>query len=169
MTDLEKFHVMWVARAMAVPVKSLNRYYYDGMTGKFFYSRRVKADAEVVELLDSIGMYLMGDEYHDLLNRLLSIEHPSSEILEIPRLTVQQKIELQTIFLGSLKSPQHYYLYIENVKEQNDSNGFILDSLLKENDVMNSLFTTWNSFKELTIYKYINEYSEAVDYKMDLD
>jgi hypothetical protein len=88
MTDLERLNLFWLCHAMTAPVKSDELYYYDGRTKRFF---TVKGPG----LFDMVGLSIVGPEATELLARFADIDSETSEIVEIPRLNVQDKVAVQ--------------------------------------------------------------------------
>ncbi|SDE00590.1 hypothetical protein SAMN05216464_103309 [Mucilaginibacter pineti] len=127
MTDIKRFKLYWLCHAMTAPVKSEYLYYYDAQTRKFFASRSGI-------LLDMIDLPVI--EPAALLKRLADENSDASEIVEIPRLDVPDKVSVQLLFLSNFPGVIHEDALKLAVEKQPDKNGFVLDVVLGENVVL---------------------------------
>ncbi|MEZ2334662.1 hypothetical protein AB6735_03470 [Mucilaginibacter sp. RCC_168] len=155
MTDLERFNLYWLCQAMTVPVADNSRYCYDGLTRKFFVS---KSSA----LLDMLDLSLPTDEEADLRTRLESIDFEASDIVEIPRLNVQDKVAVQLLFLSKFPGIIHEEKLRLAAEQQPDSGGFVLDKLEKMAGSLAPMQAYWEDFKLQTIRYYLEKYTGII-------
>jgi len=153
MTDIEHFNLYWLCHAMTVPVKSEDAYYYDAQTKRFFFSRSGI-------LLDMVDLPVM--EAEELAERLKDIDSEASEIVEIPRLNVQDKVSVQLLFLSNFPGVIHEEQLRLTVEKQPDRNGFVLDVLLGENETLEPMMRYWDDFKLKTIQYYLEKHTSVI-------
>ena len=140
MTDIERFNLYWLCHAMTAPLSAKELYYYDALTKKFF----VQSSALLFDMLD---LPLTSEQVADLSERLAGIDSEASEIVEIPRLNVQDKVSVQLLFLSNFPGIIHEEKLRLIVEKQPDRNGFVLDVLLGENEALEPMVPYWEDFK----------------------
>jgi hypothetical protein len=153
MTDIERFNLYWLCHAMTAPVKSEDLYYYDAQTKKFFASRSAV-------ILDMIELPVI--EPAALLERLADIHSEASEIVEIPRLNIPDKVSVQLLFLSNFPGVIHEEALRLAVENQPDKNGFMLDVVLGENVVLAPMVPYWEDFKLKTIQYYLEKFTGVI-------
>jgi len=159
MTDLEQFNLFWLCHAMTAPSKCGEAYYYDAGTKRFFYSKLVVPDPGKVELFDMIDLALPANVAADLLVRLVAVDSAGSEIVEIPRLNVQDKVSVQLLFLSNFTGIVHEEELRLDVEQQPDVYGFVLDVLLVNNKPLAPVLPYWDNFKLKTIQYYLEKFT----------
>src|ERR1700759_1478935 len=97
MTDIERFNLFWLCHAMTAPSKTDEFYYYDGQTRRFF-------TLNAAFLFDMVDLPIKDA---DLVERLAAIDTPASDIVEIPRLNLQDIIAIQLLFLSEFPGVIH--------------------------------------------------------------
>jgi hypothetical protein len=153
MTDIERFNLYWLCHAMTVPAAAEEIYYYDGFTKKFFVERSGI-------LFDMVDLPIMEpDEFEE---RLMVIDSEASEIVEIPRLNVQDNVSVQLLFLSNFPNIIHEEGLRLMVEKQPDRKGFLLDVLLGENDALAPMVPYWDDFKLKTIQYYLEKYTGVI-------
>jgi len=135
MTESERYNLLWLVNAMTLPINyDQERYYYDGFRKEFFYiikSVDIQFGYGILNIFDCHYSKEIGS---DISVRLELINDESSEIVEIPRINVVEKIDIQLQFLSKLPGTFHHNELIRAVEQQRDVNKFVLDSALIEND-----------------------------------
>lgn len=152
MTDLERFNLFWLCHAMTAPVKSEELYYYDARTKKFFA-------AKPSGLFDMVDLPVIPPIATDLLERMADIDSEASEIVEIPRLNVKDKVAVQLLFLSKFPVVIHEEALRLAAEKQRDADGFVLDALLSKGDVLAPMLPYWDDFKLKTIQFYLEKFT----------
>lgn len=155
MTDIERFNLFWLCHAMTAPVDAGESYYYDGRTRKFF-------TVNVQGLFDMVEIPLVTDIAEGIQNRLADIDSVSSEIVEIPRLNVQDKTAVQLLFLSKFPGVIHEEELRLAAEKQQDKQGFVLDVVLNQNDALEPMAPYWDDFKLKTIQYYLEKFTGLV-------
>ena len=94
----------------------------------------------------------------DIAVRLEWVNDESSEIVEIPRLNVTDKVTMQLLFLSSFEGVMHLQELITAVENQKDDYRMVLDTVLIENDTTAPITAYWDEFKLNTILEYTNRF-----------
>jgi hypothetical protein len=152
MTDIERFNLFWLCRAMTAPVKSKESYYYDARTKRFFVSK-------LAGLFDMIDLSMTAPEAEALLKRIADIGSEASEIVEIPRLNLQDKVAVQLLFLSKFPGVIHEEALRLAAEKQQDTGGFVLDTVLGREDVLGPMAPYWEDFKLKTIQYYLEKFT----------
>jgi len=118
-------------------------------------------------LLDMIGLSIQSPLLTDLLTRIPAIESESSEIVEIPRLNVQDKIAVQLLFLSKFPGIAYGEELRVAAEKQEDRNGFVLNTALELATLM-SMASYWEDFKLKTIQYYLEKYTGIVGITMKM-
>ncbi|MDP9078847.1 MAG: hypothetical protein M3O71_15565 [Bacteroidota bacterium] len=168
MTDIEKFNLLWLCHAMTAPLISEEKYYYDALTQKFFYTRVFPTIPDKLQLFSSIDLYLLENERKDLIQRMKYIDSEASEIVELPRLNVQDKVSIQLIFLSKFQGITHEMQLRLDVEQQEDDYRFVLDFVLSKNDLLAPLLPYWEDFKLKTIQYYLEKFTGLVGIALKL-
>ena len=152
MTDIERFNLFWLCHAMTAPANAGESYYYDARKKRFFISKGAI-------LLDMVDLQLMETIAAELLERLAAIDTAASEIVDIPRLNVQDKVAIQLLFLSNFPGVIHEEALRIAAEKQRDTDGFVLDSLLGKNEVLAPMSPYWDDFKLKTIQFYLEKFT----------
>jgi len=155
MTDLERFNLFWLCHAMNAPVKSEEQYYYDARTKKFFASKPSG-------LFDMVDLPIMPPIATDLLERMADIDSEASEVVEIPRLNVKDKIAVQLLFLSKFPGVIHEEALRLASEKQRDTHGFVLDMLLDKDDTVAPMAPYWDDFKLKSIQFYLEKFTGLI-------
>lgn len=155
MTDIERFNLFWLCHAMTAPVKGEESYYFDSQTKKFI-------TAKPSGLFDMVDLPLIAPLADNIEKRMADIDSTVSEIVEIPRLNIQDKIAVQLLFLSKFPG----VIYEEKLRlaaeKQLDMQGFVLDLVLNENDTLEPMAPYWDDFKLKTIQYYLEKFTGLV-------
>lgn len=85
---------------MTAPAIAQETYYFDGRTKKFF-------TAKSSGLFDMVDLPLIAPLAEDIGKRMAKIDTEVCEIVEIPRLNVQDKVAVQLLFLSKFPGVIH--------------------------------------------------------------
>jgi hypothetical protein len=107
MTDIQKFNLLWLCHAMTVPNYCTERYFYDGETKKIFYTVQPFNPKQAIKVLDSIDMKILDTKREQLLERMKDIDLATSEVVEIPRLHITDKVNIQLLLLSKMVGVYH--------------------------------------------------------------
>jgi hypothetical protein len=146
LTESERFNLLWLANAMTLPIGYLvERYYYDSRD-KVFFSAITDSNLRLT-YVDRLNNELTIGYACDLSVRLEFIDDDSSEIVEISRFTVDEKISLQLEFLSKLPGTYWHNELLAAVEQQQDDYKFVLDTVLLENDNCAPMAPYWDDYK----------------------
>jgi hypothetical protein len=152
MTDLERFNLYWLCHAMTAPLDAKELYYFDGFSKKFFVEKSSS-------LFDMVDLPLNAEHSADFCNRLATIDSEASEIVEIPRLNLGDKVSIQLLFLSKFPG----IIYEEKLRlaaeQQKDAHGFVLDKLEAMNEALAPMAPYWEDFKLKTIQYYLERFT----------
>lgn len=158
MIDKEK--VLFVILAMTVPLHSAEHYFYDSITELFFYTKPLTEGK--LALYNFYGFPLSEREYADIAVRLELIDDDVCEIMEIPRINTQEKIDIQLNFLSHFEGVYYLQELITAVENQEDDYKMVLDTVLIKNDSTAPMSSYWDDFKLQTIITYASIFSSAI-------
>jgi hypothetical protein len=152
MTDIERFNLFWLCHAMTAAIKSKESYYYDAHTKRFFVSKQAG-------LFDMIDLSMTTQEAETPLKRMAAIDTEASEIVEIPRLNVQDKVAVQLLFLSKFPGVIHEEALRLVTEKQQDTGGFVLNAVLGREDALAPMAPYWEDFKLKTIQYYLEKFT----------
>lgn len=152
MTELERFNLFWLCHAMTAPGKCEELYYYDARTKRFFATKPSG-------LFDMVDLPMMAPINTELLERMANIDSEASEIVEIPRLNVHDKVAVQLLFLSKFPGVIHKEALRIAAEKQQDAYGFVLDVLLDKDDAVAPMGPYWDDFKLKTIQYYLEKFT----------
>jgi hypothetical protein len=155
MTDIERFNLFWLCHAMTAPVISEESYYFDGQTKKFFTEKSSG-------LFDMVDLPLFNPLAHNIGKRIAQIDTETSEIVEIPRLNVQDKVAVQLLFLSKFPGVIHEEKLRLAAEQQQDTGGFLLDAILDKTETLSPMSPYWEDFKLKTIQYYLEKFTGLV-------
>jgi hypothetical protein len=162
MRDIERFNLMWLCSAMTAPLDSNQLYYFDGL-GKIFFSSKpslnMKSD---IELFDMVDLIILPPLSADIRERLAEIDLENSEIVEIPRLNVQDKVSVQLLFLSKFPGVIHEESLRLAAEKQEDVSGFVLDEVLRRIETLAPMEPYWEDFKLKTIQYYLEKFTGVI-------
>jgi hypothetical protein len=154
-TNDQKLNLLWLAMAMTVPESTQERFFYDTITEQFFYSRPLRDYPHRLDLFDTIDLHLFDKDYDDIIVRLELLNDENSEIIEIPRLNIADKIAIQLSFLSNLNGAMHLQKLITAVENQKDDFKMVLDTVLIENKNTAHISPYWDDYKLSQVLSYI--------------
>jgi hypothetical protein len=161
-TESKEYNFLWLANAMTMPVGYLKeRFYYDSR-GKTFFSSILNEETNSMTYVDRLNKEVTIGYACDLSVRMEFINDDSSEIIEIPRFTVDEKISMQLEFLSKLPGTYWHNELIAVVEQQQDDHKFVLDTVLIENDKSAPMYTYWDDYKLQVTISCINKFLNLV-------
>jgi hypothetical protein len=98
----------------------------------------------------------------DITVRMNFVASGKSSIIEIPRLSVKDKKEIQFQFLSLLSDKLHHGECILAVSEQADEDGFVLDGMLNRRNVLTHIASHWEMLKLQLSFGYMSQLSQAL-------
>lgn len=155
MTDIERFNLYWLCHAMTVPVAATEIYYYDGLNKKYFLERSGN-------FFDMVDLPLIAQQAADYSKRLAAIDSETSEIVEIPRLNVQDKVSIQLLFLTKFPGVIHEEKLRLSAEQQRDVPGFVLDKIEAIDEALSPMVPYWEDFKLKTIQYYLERFTGII-------
>jgi|GEM_PF-2650115 len=155
MTDIERFNLYWLCHAMTVPVAATEIYYYDSFTKKFFVQK-------TGILFDMVDLPLIAEQAADFSKRLAAIDSEASEMVEIPRLNVLDKVSIQLLFLTKFPGVIHEEKLMLSAEQQRDVPGFVLDKLEAIDEALTPMAPYWEDFKLKTIQYYLERFTGII-------
>jgi len=162
MTDMERFNLHWLCNAVSAPVSAVELYYYDGRRKKFFLTKPSLKGQGKLELINMIDLPMQATESAVLSKRMDDIDSESSEIVELPRLNVQDKIAIQLLFLSKFPGVIHDEALRLATEKQEDVSGFVLDVVLARIDSLAPMLPYWDDFKLKTIQYYLEKFTGLI-------
>lgn len=163
MTSTEKICLSWLSHAMTDSPDSNISYYYDLKYRSFFYIKTPLYDTGGIEFYDVKGEKIYDEEkYIDLFIRLSGL---SDELIEITRLNVAQKRDIQWQFLSRFCGHRYHFKYFIEVIDQREQESFVLDKLMKHEN--NKLYQLWEKFKLEVIRIYANSFAGKKGFELN--
>ena len=162
MTDIEMFNVIWITHAMSVPSSSTERYYYDGDTHKLFYVYTPPSGIEQIIIYNSVGLSLSELEFKEIMAKLGTIDTTGSQIIEVPRFAIKDKVTIQLLFMARYSLDKYYNDFYPIISLQEDQHGFALDILLSSNEDYHLIAVLWEDFKGKRVLQYITKFANAL-------
>jgi hypothetical protein len=162
MTNIARFNLLWLCHAMTAPALTEELYYYDGQSKKFFSTKPSLADSGRLEVFDMVDLIIPAPLSGELLKRVTDMDAESSEIVEIPRLNVQDKAAVQLLFLSKFPGVIHEEALRLAAEKQDDVYGFVMDKVLAHMDSLSPMEPHWEDFKLKTIQYYLEKFTGLV-------
>lgn len=134
------------------------RYYYDALRRDFFYIIKSVDIPSGYGILNKFDHHYSKEIENDISVRLELINDESSEIVEVPRINVVEKVDIQLEFLSKLPDTFHHNELIRAVEQQKDDYKFVLDTALIENDNSAPMIQYWDDYKLEVVFSYINSF-----------
>jgi hypothetical protein len=147
---------------MTAPLSANDLYYYDGRTKKLFSTKLSPGDPGRLDLYDMIDLTIPAPLSEYLINRLADMDSENSEIVEIPRLNVQDKVAVQLLFLSKFPGVIHEEPLRLAVEKQDDVYGFVLDYVLGRMESLGPMEPYWEDFKLKTIQYYLEKFTGLI-------
>ncbi|WP_461451698.1 hypothetical protein [Mucilaginibacter sp.] len=157
-TVSEHFNQCWLLRAITAPCSYwLEQYYYDYKRKELFSVLHLPDYNPMLMILDKFSLRYPVDIEADVAVRLELIAYKRMKIIEIERMSIAEKIGVQMQFLSILSDKLHQLEYMQTVINQNETHGFVLDTLLKQYHSSKSLVPYWEHVKLQLAADYINK------------
>jgi hypothetical protein len=103
MSESEQYNLLWLLSALTLPVNyDQERYYCDGERKDVFYIIKSQDIPFGFGILNKFDHHYSKEIESDVAVRLELINDESSEIIEIPRINVTEKIDIQLNFLSRM-------------------------------------------------------------------
>jgi hypothetical protein len=160
MNDSQNANIAWVAMALTAPEYANERYYYDELTELFFYKRITGFNN--FSLYSFLDFPLSAAESADVSKRLQRIGDTDCGIVEIPRLSVLEKIEIQLDFLSQFYRVYQLNELIAAVEDQRDDYRMVLDNVLLQHANAATMTPLWNDFKLKVVFRFIKHFTSAI-------
>jgi hypothetical protein len=155
----ERLTLLWLAMAVTMPQHACERFYYDSRS-KLCFSNSTTVGG--LKLVDKANMPLPVEIGSDIAVRLEWVSDQSSEIIEIPRLNVADKVDIQLHFLSNFDGVMHIQELIKAVENQKDDYKMVLDTILIENSTTAPMAYYWDDFKLSHVVTYIEMFTKAI-------
>jgi hypothetical protein len=163
MTSPQQHHLLWLASAMTIPIYYVSeRHYYDSRFQVFFTKVSYGNCGARFDIKDVYGSIMYKELSCDISVRLELINDDGSEIVEIPKLNVKDKIAIRTDFLKHFEGVVYYDELLEAISRQQYNHRFALDTVLIENDNAAPMALYWDDYKLNVVMEYISRFANAV-------
>lgn len=157
----ERFNLFWLTRALSIACQyDLEHYYYDTIHRNLFSIVHLSSEYIVLDKYNSRCDELTTS---DIIVRLTVMDEGLNSIIEIPRLSVKDKKEIQFQFLSLLSDKVHHAECLLAVSEQADEDGFILDNLLQRRPTLVEIAAHWETLKLRLSFGYMNMLSKTLN------
>ncbi|WP_462265128.1 hypothetical protein [Mucilaginibacter sp.] len=163
MTPEQRYTLLWLTSAMTLPAYfTTERYFYDGMNQCFF--TRLQADNCGVRFVikNHYGKPFYLPIEADLQVRVELINDDMSEIIEIPRLNVQDKVAIQQAFLANFHGVYFEQELSKAIGKQSNDFSLVLDRVLNFHNDAIHLMPYWEEYKLDTVMQYLNVFTNAI-------
>ena len=157
-TETDNYSLLWLENAMTLPVGYPDQHYYlDVRTNNLFALVNMEEN-DCMVYVDRFYRELDVSAANELAERVAAADHKISQVFEIPRVTVDEKISLQLEFIAKLPQGSHISNLSEYVKQQPNDSSFVLDFVLSEDHKSALIAKYWEEYKLDTISRYINQF-----------
>jgi hypothetical protein len=156
----------WLNKAITLPLNYNQAVHYYDKKQKIFFEIS-KADHVVINSKSKQNFQTLysNEEVSFLVNELLLINSNSTNILKIPRLSIEERVAMQIEFIDNIDNLKFYNDLLINIHKQDETSSFVLDSMLKNDKKLNVFVDYWWEFKFQRLTYFINDFEE----KNDLD
>lgn len=156
----ERFNLFWITRALTIACQyDLERYYYDTIHHNLFSIIKLPSESVV---MDKYNLRYDTTTEADITVRMAVLASGGSSIIEIPRLSVKDKKEMQFQFLSLLSDKLHHGECVLAVSEQADEDGFVLDTMLNRRNTLADIASHWEMLKLQLSLGYMSGLSQAL-------
>jgi hypothetical protein len=144
----DRFNLFWITRAMTVSYHyDLEHYYYDLEQHNLFSVITLPMHPSKTLVLNKFSFMCDIQTAADIALRLKILANAGKTIIEIPRLSVKDKKEIQFQFLALLYDKLHHEECLLAVTEQPDEDGFVLADLLNRHNAPYDILEYWEELK----------------------
>ncbi len=155
-------NLYWLANAMTRPLSHFNeRYFYDVIRKDFFYVLGVSGNINGLKIFDAYDMPYPRDTESDIAVRLELSQDDNDNIIEIPRLDVFKKIDIQMRFLYTISESTFYNDLKALVEQQTDDFMFVMDKVLVQKVDIYPILNLWEDYKLKFIFNFVNLFAKA--------
>lgn len=169
MTARQQHNLLWLASAMTTPIYYVSeRHYYDGRFQVFFTKVSYGNCGTRFDIKDVYGSIMYKELSCDISVRLELVNDDNSEIVEIPRLNMQEKVAIQIDFLKHFEGVVYYNELLDAINRQQDSHKFVLDKVLIENDNAAPMAPYWDDYKLRVVTEYIVNFANLIGLQLSL-
>lgn len=166
MTPEQRYTLLWLTSAMTLPVYyRTERYFYDGVNRCFFTRKQLDNCGTRFLVKGHYGKPFYTPIEADLQVRLELVEDDMSEIVEIPKLNVQDKVAIQLKFMSNFPNIKCEQELLNAINRQLDDFCFVLDRVLQENELTVPMVPYWEEYKLKTVLEYLNAFTSAIGVK----
>ena len=154
----DNYSLLWLENAMTLPIGNNDQhYYFDGRSNNLFALVNIDEN-DTMAYVDRFYQELDADTANELAQRLAYKESKLSKVIEIPRLTIAEKINLQLAFIARLQGSYNYSTLITAVKQQPNDSSFVLDYVIEDTHNAAVITKNWDEYKLETISNYIDQF-----------
>lgn len=152
----------WLAMAVTLPTGYIGEScYYDKRDNQFFILTNLDYILNDDQLRPCFLTNYTEEETAMLIDKLQRLEAEGDELVLIPRISIEERVEIQMAYLAYLEGMKYFDLMVDTVAEQDHTAIFALDQLLKQHDELNILCDHWFDFKLAHIQGTINHFITA--------
>ncbi|MEO8949966.1 MAG: hypothetical protein ABI308_16245 [Mucilaginibacter sp.] len=157
-TDADSYNLLWLENAMTLPVGYLDQHYYlDARTNNLFALINMEEN-DCMTYVDRFYQELDVADANELSQRLATEDNEMSQVFEIPRFTIDEKMSLQLEFITNLPGGYHNSKLSAAVKQQPNDSSFVLDFVVGDNHNQAFIAKYWDEYKLETISRLINQF-----------
>lgn len=162
-TDFDGYSLLWLENAMTLPVGYLeHRCYLDASTNNLFALINMDEN-DCMIYVDRFFEELDNADANELAESLTAEDHEMSQVFEIPRFSVEDKISLQLEFIALLPLGYHNSALSAAVKQQPNDASFVLDFVLGEVHKSPLIAQYWDEYKSETVSRYTSQLIEQLN------
>ena len=152
----DSYSLLWLENAMTLPIGYADQhYYFDGISNNLFALINMDENDHMA-YVDRFYQELDADASNELAQKLAYKTSELSPVVEIPRLTVEEKINLKLEFIAKLPG-NNYSTLITTVNKQPNDSSFVLDCVIDENQFALAA-KHWDEYKLETISSYFDKF-----------
>lgn len=156
----------WLAYALTLPLRSIGQSrYYDRKYSHFF---TLRPEEFLVFDKDAFGGFEGSYNKSDaimLTSKFERLRQKSPTVVHVPRLTIENRKVLQSVFVASFRGMYHHSLLIDTVNSQDDFAALALDKFFEDKYFPEIRFY-WEEHRNKYLSEAINSFS--TNYDIDL-
>lgn len=151
----------WLMTAVSVPqTHYAERYYYDAQENELFSI----SESDLILLKVSDNTYEpLSNKSIDSLSEKISRITSKSGIIEIPRLSLEQRRAIQTDFIYNIENFNFFDDFLTAINNQDQSHSFVIDHLFISNKKAYNFIDYWAEFKTQQLAYFINDLEDTYD------
>lgn len=172
MTPQEQDNINWLAMAVSLPTGYIGeRCYYDRADKFFFIITELDYVLVDEELKHRFQIQYTEEETEAIIRKINLISSQSTDIVEVPRMTIDERIMLQLDCMAMVKCKvyerdvEDYEDAIQRIANQDHTCGFVLDVLDKANTPFRHpiFFSFWSNYKQTKLKAFTDAFLTAND------